>query len=266
MWFWICIVSIYIIYAIIWHKYILISLDGNIGPGKSTLLEIIRTHHPEVGVLEEPIEEWKKVVDKEGKNILARYYEDKERWAYTFQSLVFITKIAQLNTYIAKLNNPLHYIQEHGIMAYLMLIFNRILRKPHVIITERSIMTDKCVFAQMLSDDKIMLNLEHETYLYWFNQLRPLYPVYGIIYLQCNPNICIERIRKRARAEEVGKIPDDYIYKLHSYHERLLKHPDNYNLKSLILNADQEFDSRTATNRAHQSVMVFQINTFLAQL
>ncbi len=65
---------------------IVISLDGNIGAGKSTLLAACRAAGLEgVDWVEEPVAEWLTLKNAEGKSLLALFYEDKRRWAYSFQ-------------------------------------------------------------------------------------------------------------------------------------------------------------------------------------
>lgn len=38
-----------------------ISIEGNIGSGKSTILKIIRENFPELNILDEPLTEWQNV-------------------------------------------------------------------------------------------------------------------------------------------------------------------------------------------------------------
>ena len=38
-----------------------ISIEGNIGSGKSTILKIIRENFPELTILDEPLSEWQNV-------------------------------------------------------------------------------------------------------------------------------------------------------------------------------------------------------------
>ena len=73
-----------------------ISLDGNIGAGKSTLLEAIRSGLPEVEVVVEPVGEWTRLKNAEGKSLLELFYEDKRRWAYTFQNCAILTRLRSL--------------------------------------------------------------------------------------------------------------------------------------------------------------------------
>ena len=39
-------------------KFIIISLEGNVGAGKSTLFNLIKREFPDAFYLEEPLQEW----------------------------------------------------------------------------------------------------------------------------------------------------------------------------------------------------------------
>ena len=67
-------------------------LEGNIGAGKSTFLSLIKELLP-VQIVYEPVEKWQHV--GAGENILEKFYTDTHRWAYTFQSYAFITRVIE---------------------------------------------------------------------------------------------------------------------------------------------------------------------------
>ena len=63
----------------------LISIEGNIGTGKTTLINILKkkfTNKGSVIFVEEPLQQWLNLVDKDGSNILGKFYGDQERWSY----------------------------------------------------------------------------------------------------------------------------------------------------------------------------------------
>ena len=71
-------------------------IEGNIGSGKSTLMEYLQTLDEykihKIKTLKEPVDEWKQVIDKDTKkNILDYFYSDSKRWGYLFQMNAFIT-------------------------------------------------------------------------------------------------------------------------------------------------------------------------------
>lgn len=58
-----------------------ISIEGNIGAGKSTVLEYLSEHGYEV--IPEPVDEWAEW--------LCEFYNDKHRWAFAFQMKVLLS-------------------------------------------------------------------------------------------------------------------------------------------------------------------------------
>ena len=78
---------------------LIISIDGNIGAGKSTLCAKLAEKLPQLKVIQEPVGTWEKFVDDEGVNLLSHFYKDTTRWAYTFQNCAILTRL--MNTYDA---------------------------------------------------------------------------------------------------------------------------------------------------------------------
>ena len=60
----------------------IISVDGNIGSGKSTLVNHLREKYKDsemVCFLDEPVDDWKKIVDEDGVDILSKFYGDTKK-------------------------------------------------------------------------------------------------------------------------------------------------------------------------------------------
>ena len=62
-------------------------VEGNIGSGKTTFLELFNKKEI-VEVITEPVEEWRNVG---GHNLLQLMYDDPSRWSHIFQSYVQLT-------------------------------------------------------------------------------------------------------------------------------------------------------------------------------
>ena len=178
----------------------IISIEGNIGSGKSTLLHEFQNHFPEVICLQEPVEEWKKIVDSNNVTILEKYYEDQKRWAFSFQMMAFITRVKCIRDTIKNFPNAL-------------------------IVTERSVFTDREIFAKMLFDSGKIEDIEHDIYLRWFDELTSDISIQNIIYVKTLPELCNERICKWNRKGE--NIPLEYLQTCHAYHENWLSKTDN---------------------------------------
>lgn len=172
---------------------IVISLDGNIGAGKSTLLAALRTAMPDVEFVDEPVGAWMTLKNAEGKSLLELFYSDKRRWAYTFQNCAILTRLRAIRGALAS-------------------------TKKRVIVTERSVLTDRYVFAEMLRHSGDIDDLEWQLYLQWFDTFAADLPLRGVIYLTTGVGTSAERIVKRGRHGE-EHIPLDYLSALSRQHE-----------------------------------------------
>jgi len=177
----------------------LVSIEGNIGGGKSTLLKKMREKYSDnknVVFVDEPVDDWESIKDENGITMLELFYQDQNTHAFAFQMMAFISRLSKLKNAIEKNSNA-------------------------IIITERSLYTDKMVFAQMLRDSKNIRHEHHQIYLKWFETFAIDYPINKIIYVNTPPNICYERISKRSRNGE-SNIPLDYLEKCHAYHNNMI--------------------------------------------
>lgn len=170
----------------------LISIEGNIGVGKSTLLARLRTQFPDAIFVDEPVSEWNTIVDSSGTSILEKYYSDQKRYAFAFQMMAFITRARRLKN----------------------------LPSDKLIFTERSVFTDREIFAKMLFDSDKIEDIEYQIYLKWFDDLSSDIKVDKVIYLREDPEECLRRVNHRARQGE--EIPLEYLQMCHQYHENWL--------------------------------------------
>lgn len=174
-----------------------IIVEGNVGAGKSTFLKIVQKYL-DVGLVFEPHEQWQKVADVG--NLLDLFYQDTKRWAYTFQSYAFITRIMAQQRY-ATSNNL----------------------KSSTCVLERSVFSDRYCFAKNAYESGNMSALEWHLYKEWFSWLisgampKPT----GFIYLRVDPEVCLERMHIRSRSEE-SAIPLEYLKQLHAKHDSWL--------------------------------------------
>lgn len=79
-------------------KRLTFCVEGNISVGKTTFLQRIANETLElqdlVEVVPEPINKWQDV-GPDHFNILDAFYAEPERYAYTFQNYVFVTRVMQ---------------------------------------------------------------------------------------------------------------------------------------------------------------------------
>ena len=91
----------------------------------------------------------------------------------------------------------------------------------YIIITERSLYTDKMVFAKMLYDNGKIEDVNYQIYLNWFDTFSSEFPVHKVIYVKASPEKCYERITKRSREGEEN-IPLEYLTACSLYHDNML--------------------------------------------
>lgn len=184
-------------------KPFLISIEGNIGAGKSTILEHLEKHLTsslqanKVLFLKEPLDIWENFHDEAGNNILQKFYANQVRYAFTFQVMAFITRLSLLRQAIH--NNP----------------------DVDIIIIERSLCADKNIFMNMLHADGIVEKIEFDIYNKWYAEYIEKYRVDAVIYMDSNPEVCSVRINRRNRNGE-DNIPLDYLKKCRDFHTKWL--------------------------------------------
>lgn len=212
-------------------------IEGNIGAGKSTFLRLIK-EVLSVEIVPEPVEEWQ--AGASGQNLLNFFYKDTKRWAYTFQSYAFLTRI------MAQKKNAL--LLPHG----------------GIQILERSVYSDRYCFAKNCFEMGTLTSLEWGLYKECFDWLvlNFSYKPSGFIYLRTTPEKCFDRLKKRNRSEE-SCVSLDYLKKLHEKHENWLieKQDCAYYLKDipiLVLEVDSEFEkNKSFMNELQEKIVNF---------
>ena len=197
------------------YKPVIISIEGNIGSGKSTLVKHLRKVNVDWIFLDEPVTEWEKVKNDKGESLLQLFYKDMPRWSYTFQNYAYITRMRKLIDITKKKYNKQTYI-----------------------ITERSVYTDRHVFAEMLLKDGKMTQMEMNMYLNWFNLLHEFAMIDHVVYLRTDSKKCLERINKRSRVGE-SNITIDYLLSLELQHDKWI----NNHEKSLFLDGNTDLNT-----------------------
>lgn len=179
----------------------IISLEGNIGAGKTSLLKQIEdlTFSKNHVVAYEPVDNWMNLRAKEGdKSLFELYYDDKKRFGFAFQIHALQTRFEHIMKLVR--DNP-----------------------EKIIICERCPLTDCEIFAKMLHDQGIISPIEFKVYeaLYSFIDSTIKAHIMGILYLCVSPEVCVQRICKRNRTGE-DHIDFAYLRSLHQQHETWL--------------------------------------------
>jgi len=202
-------------------NYKIVSIEGNIGSGKSTLLENLRKYYnnnTRVIFLREPVDDWEKIKDSQGNTMLKKFYADQEKYSFAFQMMAYISRLKILRDTIKD-------------------IVSQNINQQYIIITERSLYTDKHVFAKMLHDQEKIEDVCYQIYLNWFEEFAKDFPINYSVYVKTDPTKCYERIHKRSRdGEEV--IPLEYLQDCHTYHEEFLNENTGIKSKKLVLDGN----------------------------
>ena len=162
----------------------MISIEGLIGAGKSTLAEALRRNGVE-GVSDEPVVDW----TVEGRDLLKEFYEDPKAKAFEFQSFILETRERQMV-------------------------------KKDIRIVERSLFSDM-IFAKA---QHALGNLERfDEYCEIYDAVRARVPhCVGRIYVGTPVDVCMERIRLRGRDGE-SRVTKKYQLLLEKLHQEALK-------------------------------------------
>ena len=197
----------------------LISLEGNIGSGKSTFYNYIKNHFSRyynrptgkcIHFVEEPVDDWMNIKDDYG-NLIEHFYKDQEKYSFCFQMTAYISRLSKLRKIL------------------------KTAKENDIIITERCIFSDYNVFARMLYHTGKINKIEFECYTKWFDEFLDEIPGILVVYIKTDFDNCYERIIKRYREGEEN-LSKEYLQKCEFYHENWLK--DEVNKITLDGNLD----------------------------
>ena len=186
----------------------IISIEGNIGSGKSTFLKYLRdkcSTNKHIVFVDEPVDEWSSITDDDGNDMISKFYDNQEKYAFSFQMMAYIARLTKLRKAIAE--------------------------NPHsIIVTERSLYTDKHVFAKMLYDEKKIETVNYKIYLSWFHEFIKDLPKTTFLYIKTQPSVCHERVKKRDRKGE-DNISLQYLSMCSEYHNKMMNFMTDEKLK-----------------------------------
>jgi deoxyadenosine/deoxycytidine kinase len=197
----------------------LVSIEGNIGAGKSTFLNDIEKvcknrRIDEIRILREPVDEWERITDGT-KTILELFYENPAEYGFPLQVLVGITTLRRINRELSDYPDT------------------------KLILSERSVLSSKMVFAKMLHHDGCMDDVEEEVYQTLFNDTTSTWVTPAmILYLKTEASTCLERVGNRNRRGE-SKITVSQLERCELYHEIMFR---QIGIHVRTINIDLEVD------------------------
>lgn len=168
-------------------KYIAIA--GNMGSGKSSLVEFLCRHF-----------DLKPFFEPNDLNpFLAKFYKDMKRWAF---------------------HSQMHFL------THKFRIHRELDSYPHTVIQDRSIYEDAEIFAYNLYRQGSMSKEEWRTYRDLYEvMVEAINPPDLLIYLGCPLRTLKKRISRRGRGFE-AKVPDEYLRRLERSYKRWLSKYD----------------------------------------
>lgn len=187
-----------------------VSVEGNIGSGKSTLMNYFK-RFSFIEAYSEPLDKWR---DVQGHNLLGLLYDDLSKWNATFQSYVQLTR-TQIQSSSAK----------EGIKVQMF---------------ERSVQNNRYCFMENSYKSGFLLPAQYSVLCKWYEWIQENIDISLdlIIYLKSSPEVVYQRVLARNRNEE-KTITFKYLKALHEAHESWLSDP-NLSTPVYVIDADAE--------------------------
>jgi deoxyadenosine/deoxycytidine kinase len=189
-----------------------ISLEGNVGSGKTRLINYLKEQDDMKGIIfiDEQLDKWQNF---NGKNLLKMFYENPKRWSFTFQSCALLSMIErQLPSENAEIR-----------------------------IMERSPCSSLKIFAHSMFTSGYISEVEKDTLTNWLKLLNDSGTVNlkldGIVYVKTSVPVAMDRISFRNREGE-EHLTEGYAEELDKAHEKWLSE-DYVQDKMCIVNGDK---------------------------
>jgi deoxyadenosine/deoxycytidine kinase len=179
-----------------------IAVAGNIGAGKSTLVDFLSRQY-DVRPYYEP---------NDTNPYLEDFYADMRRWAFHSQMYFLATKFR---------------------------IHQQLSGVDHAVIQDRTIYEDAEIFAENLYRQRKMVRRDYETYRALYESIiEELRPPNLMIYLRCGLGTLRKRIELRGRKEEQS-IPRTYLVRLQELYEQWF---ERYDLSETLVIDTEKLD------------------------
>ena len=220
---------------------IIISIEGNIGSGKTTIIENLEKyyeHDKRVLFLREPLDVWEEIKDqKTGENILQKFYANPDKYAFAFQVMAYASRLSMVRNAIKTGSGQFS-----------------------AIIVERSLAADKRIFAKMLYDDGKIDDVCYQIYQKFYKEFSDEIGLNGIVYIDADAEVCKERVEKRSRQGE-GGISLEYLQKCKKYHDEWLDNdPHALRIKT---NQNVTYDPQDSSDQGN--VWLKQISRYIKE-
>lgn len=184
----------------------IITIDGNIGCGKTSILNYLH-RYLKYPIDLEPVENWQKYLDE--------IYKEKKNM-FNFQVKIWLDRC---------------WIQNQNIIVD---------NTSNNIFVERNPYFIKNCFIELSKDKDLISKNEYNTLLELHAKTDHIWKDYKKIYIRSKPEKCLSRIMKRNRQSEEN-IKLDYLKSVHEYHEKALKKIED---EIIIINIDNDNETK----------------------
>lgn len=185
----------------------IITIDGNIGCGKTSILNYLH-RYLKYPIDLEPVENWQKYLDE--------IYKEKKNM-FNFQVKIWLDRC---------------WIQNQNIIVDNTINNIFVERNPYFI---------KNCFIELSKDKNLISKNEYDTLLELHKKTDNIWKDYKKIYIRSKPEKCLNRIMKRNRQSEEN-IKLDYLKSVHEYHEKALKKIES---EVIIINIDNDNETKS---------------------
>ncbi|XP_077291370.1 thymidine kinase 2, mitochondrial-like [Arctopsyche grandis] len=205
-----------------------VSVEGNIGSGKSTCLNFFK-QWDKVEIHPEPIDKWRNL---NGHNLFGLVYNDLSKYNFAFQHYVQLTRL-QIQT-----SPPAS-------------------EKTEVKMFERSVQNNRYCFVENAHKSKFLADCEYEVLKAWYDWIENNVDISLdlIVYLRSTPEVVWHRMVKRGRTEE-NAVPLDYLKEIHSFYEQWLNSPEKVKCKIITIDADKDLENVLEQITYHSSAIL----------
>lgn len=195
-----------------------IAVTGNIGAGKTTLVELLAKHFG-----------WEPQYEAiDGNPYIEDFYQDMKRWSFNLQ-IYFLNTRFEHNIEIQK-NKKLNIIQD------------------------RTIYEDAYIFAENLHEMALMSTRDYENYKAIFSSIKEFVkPPDLLIYLKASVPTLVKQIQRRGREYEVG-IRLDYLSKLNERYEKWISNYKESKLLTINVDIVNFVDDREELGRVIENI------------
>jgi deoxyadenosine/deoxycytidine kinase len=182
----------------------LLSIEGIVGSGKTTLAQRLKEHLPWLVFVEEDLRSWRNLPTPSGPvNLLQRFYEDPHNHALEFQSLVMQT------------------------------LGERHLNRGNFYIQERSLQSSVNVFAESQRELGYLRDDQYAILKGWNDLLKGvpyrMTSPNAFLYVDVDPQTAFSRVQARGRSEEAS-VTVDYLADLKRLHDKWLLNEQEYSV------------------------------------